>query len=208
VNPRNQVTFTNLKWFLAGVFAIGFATSASANPYAGINDNPSARLLFAMDPFDKPISHSYSLGNAREQVLLRFGDPIEMSVSTHETRWPDETQTTYSLVYADIQFVIGQRNEQPNTWIERIGITGNTYDLKYGVRIGTPRAEIVSLFAPTEHQASNNPMLVSVPTLETQTSFDETRGKIVGYTPTFDIAFEFDDNESLSRISIRIAADE
>lgn len=197
-----------LRWHFAVVLAIASATIASANPYAGINDNPSARLRFAMDPFDNPISHSYSLGNAKERVLRRFGDPIEKSVSTHETRWPDETQTLYSFTYTDIQFVIGQRNDQPRTWIAQIEITGNTHDLKYGVRIGTTRAEIASLFPPAEHQAAGNPMLVSIPTLETQSSFEETGGKVVGYTPTFDITFLFDENDCLSKISIYVAADE
>ena len=208
VTPRNQMSQTNLRWLHAGVFAIALATSASANPYAGTNDNPSARLQFAMDPFNKPISHSYSLGNAKERVLRRFGDPIEESVSTHETRFPGEYQTTYGLAYIDIQFVIGKGNDRPNTWIQQIEITGNTHDLKFGVRIGTARAEIISLFAPVEHQASSNPMLVSVPTLETQSSFDETMGKIVSYTPSFHIKFEFDDSEHLSKLSISVATDE
>jgi len=197
-----------LRWHFAVVLAIASATIASANPYAGVNDNPSARLRFAMDPFDKPISHSYSLGNAKEQVLRRFGDPIEKSVSTHETRWPNETQTLYSFAYTDIQFVIGQRNDQPSTWIAQIEITGNTHDLKYGVRIGTTRAEIASLFAPAEQQAASNPMLVGIPTLETQSSFEETGGIVVGYTSTFDITFAFDENDCLSKISIYVAADE
>jgi hypothetical protein len=196
------------KWPIASVLVVALATIASANPFAGINDDPSARLLFAMDPFERPISHSYSLGNAKEKILHRFGEPSETSVSTQETRWPGETQTSYRLAYTDVRFVVNRTNDQPATWIEQIEITGNTHDLRFDIRIGTPRAEIVSQFSPAEHQAANNPMLVSIPTLETQSSFEETKGEIDGYTPTIDIAFEFDDDDRLRRLSIFTAADE
>ena len=199
---------TNHRWLFAGALVIALASVASANPYEGINDNPSDRLRFAMDPFEKPISHSYALGNAKKQVLQRFGEPIERSFATHETRWIDQTQASHGLKYSDVYFVIGERNDGPNTWIERIEITGNAHVLKYDVQIGSPRARIVSLFSPIEHYATSNPMVVSVPTLETQSSFEETGGVVVGYVPSFDITFEFDEKDCLSKIAIFVAADE
>ncbi len=198
----------NYRWFIAGALVIAIASVASANPYEGTNDNPSARLRFAMDPFEKPISHSYALGNAKEQVLRRFGEPIERSIATYETHWVDETRTSYGFQYSDIQFVIGQINDGPKTWIERIEITGNAHVLKYDIQIGSPRARIVSLFSPIEHYATSNPMIVSVPTLETQSSFEETGGVVVGYVPTFNITFEFDEKDCLSKIAISVATDE
>ena len=196
------------KWLFAGALVVLFASVVSANPFAGINDDPSARLLFAMDPFENPISHSYSLGDAKEKVLRRFGEPSEMTISTQETRWPGETQTSYRLAYNDVRFVVNRTNNQPSTWIEQIEITGNAHRLKFGIRIGAPRAEIVSLFAPKEHQAAGNPMLVSIPTLETRSSFEEKEVEPEGYTPTMDITFEFDEDDRLSSLSIFTAADE
>jgi hypothetical protein len=196
------------KWLILGALAVSFASMASANPFAGINDDPSARLLFAMDPFENPISHSYSLGDAKEKVLSRFGDPSEMTISTQETRWPGETQTSYRLTYKDAIFVINRTNDQPSTWIEQIEITGNAHRLKFGIRIGAPRAEIVSQFSPEEHHAASNPMLVSIPTLETRSIFEKKTIETVGYTPTVDITFEFDEDDRLTRLSIFTAADE
>jgi hypothetical protein len=79
------------------VLVLALPAAASANPFSGVNDDPSARLLFAMDPFEKAIGHSYSIGNAKEKVLSRFGEPLDISVSTYETRWVGETQTSYRI---------------------------------------------------------------------------------------------------------------
>lgn len=205
---RNQPLATYRKWAFAGVLVVAFATMASANPYAGVNDDPTARLSFAMDPFENPISHSYSLGDAKEKVLRRFGEPSETSVSTYETRWVGETQTSYRLAYADVEFVIVSSDEEPATWIESIEITGNDHDLKFGIHIGTSRAEIISRFAPAEHHVAGNPMRVSVPTLETRGGSAESQGENEDYTPTIDITFEFDEEDRLNKLSIFTAADE
>ena len=176
------------------------AVAASANPFSGVNDDPSARLLFAMDPFENPISHSYSIGNAKEKVLDRFGEPLKLSVSTYETRWVGETQTSYRLSYEDTEFVIISFDDRPATWIESIEITGNTHDLKFGIRMGTPRDEIVSKFAPAAHSVDSNPMRVSIPTLETRNSLSESKGENESYAPTIDLTFEFDADDRLNRL--------
>jgi hypothetical protein len=205
---KNQLFTTYRKRIFAGVLVVAFATITSANPYAGVNDDPTARLSFAMDPFENPISHSYSLGDAKEKILRRFGVPSETSVSTYDTRWVGETQTSYRLAFADVEFVVISFDDQPTTWIESIEITGNAHDLKFGIRIGTPRAEIVSRFAPAEHLVANNPMHVSIPTLEKRARNAESKGENEEYTPTFDITFEFDDEDRLSRLSIFTVADD
>lgn len=194
------------KWLFTGVLLVAFSSVSASNPAEGVNDDPSARLRFAMDPFEIPISYSWSRGDAKDQILQRFGKPTENSVSTRETRFVGEVQTSFRFKFADIQFVVGQMNDRPNTWIEQIEIVGNTHVLKNGVQIGTSRAQIVSLFAPIEHYAAMNPMRVSVPTLETQSDFARTGGAITGhYVPTMDITFEFDEQDCLSRIIILTA---
>jgi hypothetical protein len=160
-----------------------------------------------MDPFEEPISYSFSLGNSKEQILQRFGEPIEKSVSTYETRFIDQTRTSFGFKYADVQLVVAQTNDGPHMFVELIEIVGNTHVLKYGVQIGSSRAQIVSLFSPMEPYATSNPMLVSLPTTETQSDFEKTGGTVVGYIPTFDISFEFDEKDCLSKISITVASD-
>ena len=114
-NVRNPMSTARRKWPFASALVVFFASMVSANPLAGINNDPSARLLFAMDPFENPISHSYSLGDAKEKVLRRFGEPSEMTISTQGTRWPGETQTSYRLTYNDVRFVVNRTNNQPST---------------------------------------------------------------------------------------------
>lgn len=199
---RNQLLATYYKWIFASVLILALTTTASANPFSGVNDDPSARLLFAMDPFEKGIAHSYSIGNAKDKVLSRFGQPLEISVSTYETRWVGETQTSYRISYADVEFVIISFDDRPATWIESIEITGNTNDLKLGVHIGTPRAEIISLFAPAANYVDANPMRVSIPTLESRGHVADSKGEHEIYSPTIDITFEFDADDRLGRLFI------
>ena len=204
----NQLFATRYKWLFAGALVAAVARMACANPYTGINDDPSARLLFAMDPFEDPISYSYSLGDAKEKIIRRFGEPSRTSVSTYETRWVGETQTSYRLTYADLEFVVISFDDQPTTFIESIEITGNAHELKFGIHIGTPRAEIVARFSPAKNQATNHPMLVSIPTLETRASIEESNGENDGYMPTIDITFEFDADDCLSKLSIFAVTDD
>ncbi len=198
----------NYKWLIVGALLVICSSANASNSAEGIDDNRSARLRFAMNPFEKPISDSSSLGNLKEQILQRFGEPIEKSVSTYETRFIDQTRTSFGFKYADVQFVVAQTNDGPHMFMERIEIIGNTHVLKYGVQIGTSRTQVVSLFSPMEPYATSNPMLVAVPTMETQSDFEKTGGAVAGYVPTFDITFEFDEKDCLSKISIFIAADE
>ena len=158
--------------------------------------------------FENPIGHSYSNGNAKEKVLSRFGEPLETTVSTYETRWVGETQTSYRLSYADAEFVIISFDDRPATWIESIEITGNTHNLKYGIHMGTPRAEIISRFAPAAHYVDGNPMRVSIPTLETSSSMSGSKGDHEVYSPTIDITFEFDADDRLSKLSIFTLTDD
>ena len=204
---RNQLLATYYKWLFGSVLFLALTTTASANPFSGVNDDPSTRLLFAMDPFEKPIAHSYAIGNAKEKVLSRFGEPLETSVSTYETRWVGETQTSYRLSYADVEFVIISFDNRPATWIESIEITGNTNDLKLGVHIGMARAEIISQFAPAAHYVDANPMRVSIPTLETRGHIADSKGEHESYSATIDITFEFDADDRLGRLSIFTVAD-
>jgi hypothetical protein len=204
---RNQRLATCFKWLFGSVLLWALMATASANPFEGVNDDPSARLLFAMDPFEIPIAHSYSIGNAKEKVLSRFGEPLESSVSTYETRWVGETQTSYRLSYADVEFVIISFDDRPATWIESIKITGNTNDLKLGIHIGMPRAEIVSQFAPAAHYADADPMRVSIPTLETRGDIADLMREHDSYSPTIDITFEFDADDRLEGLSIFTVAD-
>jgi hypothetical protein len=191
----------------ASVLILAVSATASANPFSGVNDDPSVRLLFAMDPFERAIGHSYSIGNAKEKVLSRFGEPLDILVSTYETRWVGETQTSYRISYPDVKFVIISFDDRPATWIESIEITGNTNDLKLGIHIGTPRADIISQFAPAAHYVDANPMHVSIPTLETRGQIRDSRGEHESYSPTIDITFEFDGDDRLSRLSIFTVSD-
>ena len=196
------------RWHLAVAILFASSTVTASNPAEGMNDNPSARVQFAMDPFDQGIEYSFARGDVKERVLQRFGKPVEETVSEVETRWPGQTETDYRLQFTDVAFSLGEDSDGSRSWIYQVEITGNAHRLKFGVQVGSSRAQIASLFTPSEHYAAANPMLVSVPTMETQRDFEESAKAPEGWVPTFDIYFEFDDEDRLTKITIHPTIDE
>ena len=79
---KNREKILRAIWLAAStilIFSPGI--NAASNPIDdGQNDDPSARLIFAVDPFAEPIGYSILNGDAKERVLSRFGKPIDEEV--------------------------------------------------------------------------------------------------------------------------------
>ena len=95
-------------WLIAGALFLLSPNILSASPVDGLNNNPSVRLAFALDPFAEPIGYSISNGDAKEKVLCRFGEPIEQEIATEPTRFPGETYTSYAFRYEDFSLTVGK----------------------------------------------------------------------------------------------------
>ena len=138
-------------WLIASVILLLSPSIHAASPVDGLNDDPSVRLTFALDPFAKPIGYSVLNGDAKEKVLDRFGEPIEQEVSTVPTRFPGESYTSYKFRYEGFSLTVGKWPDREHSWIESVEIIGNALDLKSGVRVGSTRDEIAAVFSPPEH---------------------------------------------------------
>ena len=189
-------------WFVASAFVLISSSIQAASPVAGLNDNPSSRLLFALDPFAEPIGYSILEGDAMEKILRRFGKPLEENVSTVPTRFPGETFTTYFFRFEDVAFSVGKWPDRGHSWIETIEIDGNAHRLKSGVRIGSSREQIIAIFSPPKFFAKANPMWINASIFEKQDDVGED-----GITPqtdgaVFRITFEFDADDRVSRVSV------
>lgn len=194
-------------WLIPGALFLLSPSIQAASPVDGLNDSPSARLVFALDPFVQPIGYSILRGDAKVRVLYRFGEPIEQEISTVPTRFPEETYTSYVLRYKDISFTIGKWPDREHSWIERVELVGNTHQLKSGVRIGSVRDEIAAVFSPPKHYAQANPMEVSANIFEKQTDVGEDGITIDSSGAVYRIAFEFDADDRVRKISISFSSD-
>ena len=194
-------------WLVTGAIFLLSPSIQAASPVDGLNDNPSGRLVFALDPFAEPIGYSILDGDAKEKVLCRFGEPIEQEVSIVPTRFPGETYTSYVLRYKDVSFTIGKWPDREHSWIESVELVGNAHQLKSGVRIGSVRKKIEAVFSPPKHYAQANPMEVSASIFEKQTDVGEDGITIDSSGAMYRIAFEFDADDRVRKISISFSSD-
>lgn len=153
---------------------------------------------FALDPFEEPIENADSQGlvGARARLLERFGEPVAQESS----RFPDRTSDlmlTYALLqYEGVAFHLVENEDGGRSWIEKIDITGNTHTLKYGLRIGSARSDVVSLFQPGEHLIDRNPMRLSTNGVQNPPNMAVWEG------PVIDVAIDFDSADRVTRILV------
>ena len=176
------------------------AQPAVADENAALNNEPS-RLQFALDPFADSIGHSIKLGNAKAKIFEQFGRPIRQEVSTAKERTSDIILTYYFLQYEGLDFGLVER-EDGRTFITGIVITGNAYELKYRVQIGSTRTKIVSLFRPDDFRASRNPMLVYTHLLEDRYAREDPAKNANWQGPVIGISFDFDSEDRVTRIAV------
>lgn len=180
---------------------------AISNPAKGLNDNPSLRLQFALDPFLEPIGYTISLGDAKQRILLRFGEPLQHDVSEMPNRFSDEILLEHRIVYDGLAFRVGERTESGHTWIQSIEISRNSQTLKFGIAIGLSRAEAIRLFQPPARFIGATSIQVLTNVFETQQGVDENNGEAYLEGGLFQIVFESDESSNVTRISITSSED-
>ena len=172
------------------------------SPVAGLNDDPSPRLLFAIDPFEKPIGYLMLEGNAKEMILRRFGETKDVRESSVPTRFPGETYTSYSYQFEDVSFVVNEWPDRKWSWIERIEILGNSQKLKFDIRIGSEREQIIAVFSPPERFEDASPMMVGAHIFEQPGDVGEDGSTLDDPGATYGILLEFDEDDRVSKIAV------
>lgn len=194
-------------WLVGSLLGLFAVNAPAASPVDGLNDNPSVRLLFALDPFEEPIGYSVLEGNAKEKVLGRFGVPLEEIAATVPTRFPGETYTSYFIRFEDVAFTIGKWPDRAHSWIETIEIDGDAHGLKSGIRIGSTRDDVFAVFSPPANYAQANPVQVSTSIFETPADVGEDGLTVDSDGAFYQITFEFGTNDRVSKLLITMSAD-
>ncbi len=186
------------------------ATSEASNSAADPADSPAepvtiepeapARMTaleqFVYDPFDPGFDYSMIAGDVMEKILERFGSPDTTDVWTGE----GGSLSQHTLEYRNLRFVTGAREQSGTAWLESIEISGDEYELKSGLRIGSNREQFVEAFELTGYVRYPDRLVLEVNVWEESTV--PATGREMRVDGFFELTVEFDESDSASVIRI------
>ena len=120
-----------------------------SGPAISSEEPESGRLeLFAVDPFQESIGHSLVLGNAKQQIEARFGEPQELRTWQADDHTGVAKLNFYRFTYPGLVFVVGEGEDQTRSWIDSIELSDGHPALKFGLRVGVSADTVATTFAP------------------------------------------------------------
>ena len=126
------------------VSVVVYGASASTATLRPQTSEVSPLHSFVVDPFEESFGFSYVSGTAKQSVLGRFGEPIRIESSHYGARTSDQTITSYTIHYDGLKFVVNENEAKTWSWLESTEISNNENVLKFGLRIGSTRQEVLS----------------------------------------------------------------
>lgn len=103
--------------------------------------------VFVAEPFEQPLGYSYVSGKALERIVGRFGKPDRHTKSQGQDRTSERISVGHALHYDGIDVFVVEDPAEPWSWIETIAITGDKHPLKFGLKIGGTRDDVVAVFS-------------------------------------------------------------
>lgn len=139
------------------------AVALLAQPIAYNPDERPDLIAFGFDGFDPGIDRHIDASDTREKLLQRFGQPrkLEMRKEPHRRDPTVLYVEVYTWQYDGLEIittrpVLYAGYEKPNQWIDKITLTNPDYQLKFGLRIGSPREAFIEKFGqPGKETASS-----------------------------------------------------
>jgi hypothetical protein len=171
----------------------------SSGPAVSSQEPEVSRIeRFAMDPFEEPIGHSLALGNAKQQIDERFGDPQKL-----ETWKADDRTGTGQLIFARFTYpglvlVVGEGDDQSRSWIESVELFEGHPSLKFGLGVGVSADTVATTFAPANSVRTAGAVRLATPIYE-----DLNDISVESYV---ELTFELDGNGVVQRILIETIA--
>ena len=161
------------------------------------SDN-SPLQVFLLDPFEEPIGHSMVLSDAKEKTLQRFGEPQKVDIVSKPDRYADGDVTHSTLHYAGLVIEIAEYSGQSHSWLNRIEITGEQYQLKYDLRIGASHQDVLDSLQPSSY--SDTPSLLKMHEDIWERRFGDSPEDDVQVGSSAQLMFEFDATDRVSKI--------
>ena len=178
--------------------ALGACLPASGPAADSKEPEPSRIEVFAMDPFQEPIGHSLVLGDARQQVQARFGEPQELDTWTADDRTGTGRLTFFRFAYPGMVLVTGEGQDRSGSWIESIELFEGHPPLKFGLGVGVGADTVKATFEP-----ANSVRSAGAVGLETSIHEDRNGKSVESYV---ELTFELDGDGLVQRILIETIA--
>ena len=123
------------------------ACLAAFGPAADSQESEPSRIeVFAMDPFQESLGHSLVLGDARQRVQARFGEPKELETWKADDRTGTGRLTFFRFAYPGMVLVTGEGEDQSGSWIESIELSEGHPPLKFGLGVGVGADTVEATF--------------------------------------------------------------
>ena len=181
------------------VFVLAGTCSANERQFIAAEFSDSTPLqAFLLDPFEKPIGRSMVLSDAKEKVLQRFGEPQQVEIVSIPNRYADNDITHSTLHYAGLVIEIAEYSGQCHSWLNRIEITGEQFQLKYDLRIGASHQDVFDSLQPESY--SDSPTLLAMGAAIWEKRFGEHSEDDFRVGSSVGLTFEFDASERVSKI--------
>lgn len=157
---------------------------------------------FAMDPFENSKGQNPIFYNDLSGILKRFGKPLETAESRFPDRTSDATLTSHWLQYDGLKFVVTESEDKRHSWPDTITISGNTYPLKFGIKIGTAYADFLELLQiePPSYRARGSRMNVYADVGGYWPEYRDQSGQPKYVYGFLTASFYFDDEDKIEKI--------
>ena len=175
------------------------ACSANERHFIAVEFSDSTPLTaFLLDSFEEPIGHSIVLSDAKEKVLQRFGEPQQVEIVSIPDRYSDGDITHSTLHYAGLVIEIAEYSGQRYSWLNRIEITGEQYQLKYDLRIGASHQDVLDALQPGSY--TDTPTLLAMGKELWEKRFAVHSEDDVQVGTSVGLTFEFDASDRVIKI--------
>ncbi len=158
----------------------------------------SALQNFLLDPFEQPIGHSMVLSDAKEKILQRFGEPQKVDIVSIPNRYAEGDIKYSTLHYSGLAIQIAEYPGRSESWLTRIEITGEQYQLKNDLRTGVKRGNVLEWLRPTNFTESQNRLTIFENIWEERT--DVRTGHVHRVDASIKLEIAFDAGDRVSRI--------
>lgn len=152
---------------------------------------------FLLDPFEEPIGHSMVLSDVKEKTLQRFGEPKKVDIVSKPDRQTDGDIQYSTLHYAGLLIQIAERPGRSHSWLTRIEITGEQYQLKNDLRVGTKRGDVLERLRPTNFTEAANRLTIYEEIWEERSN---RLGDLARVDASIQLEIEFDAADRTSKI--------
>jgi hypothetical protein len=187
---------------LCAMLAISLIGRADAQEVVGSSADDSRLHALFHEPFEKPLGYSLVLGDARQRIITRFGQPRSRESKRYAARTSDELLWNTVFSYDGMTIAIGESEDRSISWLESIEITNDEHPLRFGVEVGAFSDDIAKAFPGIQFVEVDEELRYFAEIWESRTDSKYLPGQVVTVGSAMELSIFLDDAGRVSRILI------